>query len=95
MKKKSNNATIVNKNNMTTRMSATIKPGLFPSERTVQFVDSDGVEIAIFASLAQVDEVDGTVRITILEENQQHALVQIPAHGGTIAKVSKEGIRAS
>jgi hypothetical protein len=95
MKKRPNGATMAKASEMNTRMLASIKPGLFPSERTVQFHDADGVEIAVFASLAQVDEADNTVRVTILEENQQHALIQVPAHGGTIAKVSKEGIRAS
>jgi O-glycosyl hydrolase len=96
MKKKQNGATMVNAPEMNTRMLASIKPGLFPSERTVQFRNADGEEIAIFVSLGQVDEVDNTVRVTILEQNQHHVLVQVPAHGGsTVAKVSKEGIRLS
>jgi hypothetical protein len=77
-------------------MSATIKPGLFPTERTVKFQDADGDEIALFVSTASVNEGDNTVLVTILEQNQEHALVQVPAHGGsTVAKVSKEGIRVS
>ena len=79
-----------------TRMPVTIKPGLFPSERTIQFKNADGEEISIFVSTGQVDEGDNTVRVAILEQNQQHALVQVPAHGGTtVAKVLKQGIRLS
>ena len=96
MKKKHNGATMAKASEMNIRMLASIKPGLFPSERTVEFRDANGEEIAIFVSKTQVDEGENTVRIAILEQNQEHALVQVPAHGGTtFARVSKEGIRVS
>jgi O-glycosyl hydrolase len=79
-----------------TRMPVTINPGLFPSERTIQFKNADGEEIAIFVSTGQVDEGENTVMVVVLEQNQQYALVQVPAQGGTtVAKVLKQGIRSS
>lgn len=75
-------------------MSVQIGPGLFPSERTVQFRAADGEEIAVFVATGQVDEDKRTLRVTLLDENKEFALVQVPSQGGTtVAKVSRREIR--
>lgn len=75
-------------------MSVQIGPGLFPTERTVQFRAADGEEIAVFVSLRQVDESKRTLRVTLLDENKEFALVQVPSQSGTtVAKVSRREIR--
>lgn len=72
-----------------------IKPGLFPTEKVVQFQDADGREIAVIVSSDQVDIHKNTVHVLVLEEDSRHVLIQVPARGGsTVVKVVKEGIRA-
>lgn len=72
---------------MTTRMTVDIKSGLFPSEKTIQFADASGQEIAIFVHAEQVDESKKTVLVRVLEQNEKYALVQI---GSSFAKVARE-----
>jgi hypothetical protein len=74
-------------------ISVQIRPGLFPSERTVQFRAADGEEIAVFVSLSQIDEGKQTLRVTLLDENKEFALVQVPSQGGTtVVKVPRRDI---
>lgn len=73
-----------------------IKPGLFPTEKVVQFQDADGREIAVIVSSDQVDIHKNTVHVLVLEEDSRYVLIQAPARGGsTVVKVVKEGIRAA
>ena len=77
-------------------MSVQIGPGLFPSERTVQFRAADGEEIAVFVSLRQVDEGKHILKVMLLDENAEFALVQVPSQSGpTVAKVPRRELRAA
>ena len=62
-------------------MSARLGKGLFPSERTVEFEDADGRLNAVIADAGQVNEICQTVRVMVLDVNDEHALVQVPAKG--------------
>jgi hypothetical protein len=74
-------------------MTVQIAPGLFPSERVVKFHGSDGVEIAVFVSTTQVNEDKGALKVTVLDQNSEHALVQIPSQSGTrVAKISRRDV---
>ena len=75
-------------------MSVQIRPGLFPSERTVQFQTAEGEEIAVFVSSRQVDEDKHALKVTILDESQEFALIQVPSQSGTtVAKVLRREVR--
>jgi len=75
-------------------MPVEIRPGLFPSERAVQFRAADGQEIAVFVSSRQVDESQHTLKVTLLDQNNDFALIQIPSQSGsTVAKVARRELR--
>ena len=75
-------------------MSVEIRPGLFPSERTVQFRAADGQEVAVFVSSRQIDENRRALKVTLLDENQDFALIQVPSQSGsTVAKVARRELR--
>jgi hypothetical protein len=83
-------------------MSVEIRPGLFPSERTVQFRSADGQEIAVFVSSRQLDEGQQALKVTLLDENKDFALIQVPSQsliqvpsqsGPTVAKVARRELR--
>jgi hypothetical protein len=73
-------------------MTVKISEGLFPSERTVKFATADG-EVSVFVSSNQIE--DSKLRVTILDQDSEFALVQVPSQSGTtIAKVSRREILA-
>ena len=63
-------------------LRVTVKDGLFPSERTVLFRTSDGEEVSVFITVGQIDEQRQRISVTLLDEDENHALVQIPSQGG-------------
>jgi hypothetical protein len=70
-----------------------IKDGLFPSERTVYFKTSEGEEVSAFVVAAQIDEAHQRMTVTLLDEDEKYALIQVPSQGGTsTAKIPKESI---
>lgn len=62
-------------------MSVRVRKGIFPSERVIEFEDADGTLNAVLVSAGQVDEIRKTVLVAVLDENEEHALVQVPASG--------------
>ena len=66
------------------------EPGLFPTERVVQFKNSEGEETAVFAPAGQVEENSGRVLVDLLEQNLEHSLVLVPARGGKVARVAND-----
>jgi hypothetical protein len=83
------------KSRLNTWMPVDITPGLFPSERTIRFKGADGEEISVFVSTTQVDEAKRALKITVLDQDSEYALVQIPSQSGTrVAKVSRSEIRS-
>ncbi|MDD9940634.1 MAG: hypothetical protein OXU20_06185 [Myxococcales bacterium] len=69
-----------------------VDEGLFPSERTVHFDTVEG-EISVFVSSNQLEA--GKLRVVVLDEDAEHALVQVQSHGGgTVAKVSRSNVLA-
>jgi len=66
-----------------------ITDGLFPSERTVHFPTVEG-EIAVFVSSSQLDEASRVLRVQLLDQDDEYALVQVPSQDGTtVAKVKR------
>lgn len=74
-------------------MAVKISDGLFPSERTVQFNTEEG-DVSVFVSSNQLD--GGRLKVTLLDQDNSHALVQVPSQGGTtVAKVKLTAIITS
>lgn len=70
-----------------------VEGGLFPSERTVFFKTSDGEEVSAFVTAGQIDEKQQLLSITILDEDEKNALIQVPSQGGmSTAKISRNQI---
>jgi hypothetical protein len=70
-----------------------ISPGLFPSERAVEVETADG-NMSFFVSAVKLDEAKNTLRVTVLDEDSRHVLVQLPSQGGgTVAKIERSGVR--
>ena len=75
-------------------ITVTIGAGLFPTERTVKFNTSEG-EVSVFVSSSHVDEARTAMKVNVLDEDETHALVQVPSQGGlTVAKVPRNVLRA-
>ncbi len=76
-------------------VSVQITPGLFPSERAIRLPTTEG-EVSLFVSLSQLNEVEGLLRVLLLDEDEHHALVQLPSQGGSrVAKVLREAVRST
>ena len=68
-----------------------VAQGLFPSERTVFFETSEGEEVSAFVVAGQIDEPRQLMTVTVLDEDEKNALVQVPSQGGmSTVKISKE-----
>lgn len=59
-----------------------VEKGLFPSERTVFFNTSEGEEVSAFVVAAQIDESRELMTVTLLDEDEKNALIQVPSQGG-------------
>ena len=67
----------------------TIMKGLFPSERTVGFRTTEG-DTSVFISSSFLDEARQRLKVVLLDEDDLHALVQVPSQSGTlVAKVDR------
>jgi hypothetical protein len=74
-------------------LAVKVTEGLFPSERTVRFETEDG-EVSVFVSQTQI-RGDNRLRVTLLDQDSNFALVQVPSQGGvTVAKVKQGAIIA-
>lgn len=74
-----------------TWLKVRVTEGLFPSERTVFFRTSEGEEVSAFVVAGQIDEPRQLMNVTLLDEDEKHALVQVPSQGGlSTVKISKE-----
>lgn len=72
-----------------------ITPGLFPSERAVRLPTAEG-EVSVFVSLNQLNEGEGLLKVLLLDEDEHHALVQLPSQSGSrVAKVPREAVRST
>ena len=73
-----------------------VAEGLFPSERTVFFTTSEGEEVSAFVVVGQTDETRQLMTVTLLDEDEKNALVQVPSQGGmSTARVAKETMIAA
>jgi hypothetical protein len=71
-----------------------INPGLFPSERVVRIASAEG-DIALFVSTRQLDEEARLLRVLLLDQDDEYALVQLPSQGGSrVAKVTRSEVRS-
>lgn len=69
-----------------------ITPGLFPSECAVELSTVDGV-LQLFVPRQQVDEKRLVLKVMVLDEDDTHALVQVPSQGGgSVAKIKRAGV---
>jgi len=81
-------------NPKTVRLSVTVSEGMFPSEKVVRF-ETEAGEVSFFVVASAFDEVSGQARIlgTLLEEDERHALVEIPTQGGSIVvKIARSNV---
>lgn len=70
-----------------------ISAGLFPNENIARFNTIDG-ELSVFVSLNQVDEGAKTLNVVLLDEDNKHALLQIPTQSGdVITKVQRNMVK--
>ena len=75
---------------MTNWIAVEVSEGLFPNERIVQLNTVEG-EISFFVSPGLLDENMSRLRVELLDEDSQFALVQVPSQGGIrVAKVVKQ-----
>jgi hypothetical protein len=78
---------------MTSWIPVKITDGLFPSERTVQLPTTDG-EISVFVSSSQLDEAKKELKVVLLDQDEQYALIQLPSQcDTTVAKVDRGLLR--
>lgn len=69
-----------------------ISAGLFASECTVEFATTDG-DLQVFVSKHQVDEGKKALKVLLLDQDENYALLQVPSQGGgSVAKVVKAGV---
>ena len=74
-------------------MTVEIEPGMFPSERVVKFKSADG-DVAIFVPISQINEERRSLKIVVLDEDAEMALVQIQSQDGrTVARVPLGSIK--
>jgi hypothetical protein len=73
------------------QLQVRVQGGLFPSERTVFFKTADGEEVSAFVTAGQIDEARQLMNITVLDEDERYALIQVPSQGGmSTVKISKD-----
>ncbi len=70
-----------------------VEEGLFPSERTVFFKTSEGEEVSAFVTAGQIDEGRKLLSVTLLDEDERNALIQVPSQGGmSTARIPKDAM---
>jgi hypothetical protein len=70
-----------------------VSDGLFPSERIAKFPTSEG-DVSVFVGVHHLE--GSALRVTLLDQDENHALVEIPSQCGlTVAKVSREAVNSA
>jgi len=69
-----------------------VEKGLFPSERIVSFDTVDG-EVSVFVPSSQVDEKEHTLKVTLLDQDDEFALIHLASQDGTpVAKIKRSDL---
>ena len=70
-------------------MRASVKPGLFSTEKVATFTDADEREVAVVVANREV--IGDGVLVLVLDFDSEHVLVKVPAHGpNNTAKVVRK-----
>ena len=72
-----------------------IGEGMFPNERAVSFLTSEGENVSLFVPNTQV-EAPGRLRVRVLDCDARVGLVELPAQklsGGSVVRVERERLQ--